>query len=338
MSRSADGDARRASVRDVAERAGVSTQTVSRVINDHPHIRDDTRRRVREAMAALDYRVNNAARALGTTRTRTIGVIASDSDLYGPAVGIAALEAAARAAGRWIATAYAPAGDAEGVEAALAHVRAQGVDGIVLVAAHARSLAALEAADHGLPLVALHGGPGAVRQREGAAAIVAHLVERGHRRIARIGGPADWIDEVARAEGFAEALAAHGLDPSSAWSGDWSAASAAALAPDIVRAIREPDGPTAIVAANDQMGLGLLAGLRTAGLDVPGDIGVAGFDDNPDAAFYRPGLTTVRLDVAGEAARCVAAVIGEEPSVEASAPVLVVRASTGGGTDMLSVT
>ena len=111
MSQSGDADARRVGVRDVARLAGVSSQTVSRVINDHPNIRPETRAKVLDAMAALDYRVNNAARALGTRTTRTLGVIASDATLYGPAVGIAALEAAARAAGRWVATTYADAAD-----------------------------------------------------------------------------------------------------------------------------------------------------------------------------------------------------------------------------------
>ena len=87
-----EGDTtRRVGVRDVARLAGVSSQTVSRVLNDHPSIRAETRQRVIDAVAALDYRVNNAARALGTSTTRTVGVIASDAALYGPAVGIAAL-------------------------------------------------------------------------------------------------------------------------------------------------------------------------------------------------------------------------------------------------------
>ena len=90
--------------------------------------------------------------------------------------------------------------------------------------------------------------------------------------------------------------------------------------------MRAADGPTAIAAANDQMALGLIAGLRAAGLDVPRDVSVTGFDDNPDAAFYRPALTTVGLDLDGEARRAVAAVLGEEASLPA-APRLVVRAS-----------
>ncbi|MBN9170997.1 MAG: LacI family DNA-binding transcriptional regulator, partial [Microbacterium sp.] len=106
---SADGTRgdRPVGVREVAERAGVSTQTVSRVINARPGIRDETRERVQAAIAELGYRVNNAARSLGTRRSRTLGVIASDATLYGPSVGIAALETAARARGMWMATAYA---------------------------------------------------------------------------------------------------------------------------------------------------------------------------------------------------------------------------------------
>ncbi|BDV31755.1 LacI family transcriptional regulator [Microbacterium terricola] len=319
---------RRVGVREVAQAAGVSTQTVSRVINAHPNIRDDTRRRVLEAMAALDYRVNNAARSLGTATTRTLGVIASDATLYGPAAAIAALETAARAEGRWIATAYADAEDAASVDAAVAHVRAQGVDGIILVAPHARTLAALTAAPLEVPLVAMHAGDGAARQRAGAALAVAHLAGLGHRRIARLGGPADWVEEAARAEGFDHAVRAHGLHVGARWAGDWSAAAGAALAPEIAAALRAPGGPTGVVVANDQMALGLIAGLRTAGVDVPGDVSIAGFDDNPDAAFYRPALTTVRLDLAGEARRCVGAVLGEAEVAASAPPVLVARAST----------
>src|SRR5215211_8876362 len=117
----------RVGVREVARAAGVSTQTVSRVINEHPLVRDDTRQRVLDAMDALDYRVNNAARALGTSRTRTIGILVSDASMYGPTVGILALESAARAAGRWVTAAYADARDEASVVAAAQHLTAQGV-------------------------------------------------------------------------------------------------------------------------------------------------------------------------------------------------------------------
>lgn len=324
---------RAAGVRDVARLAGVSTQTVSRVINDYPNIRPETRLRVREAMAALDYRVNNAARALGTASTRTLGVIASDATLYGPTVGIAALAEAAREAGRWIATAYADASDPAAIDGALGHVLAQGIDGLVLVAPHARTLAALQDRELGVPVVALHADDGARAQREGAALAAAHLAARGHDRIGRLGGPVDWLEEAARAQGAAEGLAAAGLREARRWRGDWSARSGFAVAGEIASAVRAGE-LTAILAANDQMALGLMAGLAAAGVSVPDDVAVVGFDDNPDAAFYSPALTSVRVDVLGDARRCVAAVLGmplQPGSAPAGvAPRVIVRASSGG--------
>lgn len=328
----------RVGVRDVAAAAGVSTQTVSRVLNDHPHIRPETRDRVVAAMAELGYRVNNAARALGTATTRTIGVIASDTDLYGPAAGIGALERAARAAGRWIATAYADGSNGASVTAAADHLLAQGVDGIIVVAPHTAALEALAAAGLDVPVVLLHsraddagerdGAPD--RGAEGAALAVDHLLDAGHRRIAQLSGPAAWLEAVARDAGAESALARRGEELAGRWRGDWSAASGAALAPEIERAVRGTDGPTAVVVANDQMALGLVSGLSSLGLRVPEDVSVVGFDDHPDAAFYRPALTTVRLDIAGEAERCVRILLGDRAPAQPGAPRLVVRASTRG--------
>ena len=105
-------------------------------------------------------------------------------------------------------------------------------------------------------------------------------------------------------------------------------------AADIAAAITRADGPSAVVAANDQMALGLIAGLREAGLDIPGEVSVIGFDDNPDAAFYRPPLTTVRIDLAGEARRVVAAVLGA-PVLPSAPPVVVPRASAAAPRGML---
>ncbi len=314
-------------VRDVARLAGVSTQTVSRVINDHPNIRDDTRQRVREAIASLDYRVNNAARSLGTATTRVLGVLASDATLYGPTAGIAALETAARAVGRWISTAYADAGAAASVAAAVDHLLAQGVDGIILVAAHVRTTELLAQAGVRVPLAALHDGPGAQRPAEAAGLVVGHLAALGHRVIARLGGPADWHEERARATGFDDAVAAHHLIRGPAWAGDWSAEAGARIAAEVAASVRAPGGPTAIVVANDQMALGLIAGLEAEGVAVPGEVSITGFDDNPDAAYYRPSLTTVRLDIAGEAARCIAAALGIE-ALPPAPPQLIQREST----------
>ncbi|MFE4727091.1 LacI family DNA-binding transcriptional regulator [Microbacterium sp. NPDC056736] len=317
----------RVGVRDVARAAGVSTQTVSRVINEQPNIRPETRDRVLRAIADLGYRVNNAARALGTRTTRTLGVIASDATLYGPAVGIAALEAAAREAGRWIATAYADASDEASVRDAADRLLGQGVDGLIVLAPHAATLPALVDAHAGIAVAALHSGQGASPQEAGAALAVTHLLALGHRRIARVAGPDDWLEARSREAGALRALAEAGIEPGRRWSGDWTAAAGAAIAGEVAAAVRASEGPTAIAVANDQMALGLIAGLRHAQLDVPGDVSVAGFDDNPDAAFYRPALTTVGLDLAGEARRAVAEVLGA-PAPAVAPPRLVVRAST----------
>jgi DNA-binding LacI/PurR family transcriptional regulator len=316
----------RVGVREVARAAGVSTQTVSRVLNEHPNIRPETRDRVLQAISDLGYRVNNAARTLGTRTTRTLGVIASDATLYGPAVGIAALEAAARDAGRWIATAYADASDEASVRDAADRLLGQGVDGLIVLAPHAATLTALTGAHPGVAIAALHTGPGAEQQEAGAALAISHLVDLGHRRIGRVAGPEEWLEARSREAGMRRALEDAGLGSEPHWSGDWTAAAGAALAAEVAAAVRA-GGPTAVAVANDQMALGLIAGLREAGVDVPGDVSIVGFDDNPDAAYYRPALTTVGLDLAGEARRAVAAVLGAGAPGPA-APRLVVRAST----------
>ncbi len=318
-------------MREVAAHAGVSTQTVSRVLNNHPHIRSETRERVLASAAALGYRMNNAARALGTATTRTIGVVASDASLFGPAAGIAALEAAARAAGRWISTAYADGSDVAAVTDAVEHLLAQGVDGIAVVAPHTASLQVLEQAELGVPVVTLHGGAGASRQAEGAGLAVDHLASLGHRRIGVLAGPSAWTEAIVRERGVIAAFARLGVEPAARWEGDWSASAGAALAGEVAAAVRRSDGPTAIAVANDQMALGLIAGLRERGIAVPGDVSVTGFDDNPDAEFYQPALTTVRLDLAGEARRCIDELLGVAASAAAATPApprLVARASS----------
>ncbi|GAB3596031.1 LacI family DNA-binding transcriptional regulator [Microbacterium tumbae] len=316
-------------MRDVASLAAVSRQTVSRVLNDHPDVAPETRERVLRAMDELGYRMNNAARALGTRRSRTIGVLASDALQYGPSRSIAAIEASARDAGYWVSAAFADAGDAAAVVSAVDHLVAQGVEGIVVVAPHARTLEALDAVKAGIPVATLHSaGRGrrgfSVDQVAGARLAVAALADAGHVRIAHLAGPADWLEAESRADGFAAELAARGLTPGPVIAGDWSAGSGYAAVEEVRAA-----GVTAVFAANDQMALGLLGGLHEAGVAVPGEISVVGFDDVPDAAYYWPRLTTVRQDFDELARRAVRAVVGDaEASVLAPvAPVLVPRAS-----------
>ncbi|CAH0240066.1 Lactose operon repressor [Microbacterium oxydans] len=331
MSDTSSDQRRPIGVRDVAARAGVSRQTVSRVLNDHPDVAAETKERVRAAMAELGYRMNNAARALGTRRSRTLGVLASDALQYGPSRSLAALEASAREAGYWVSAAFADAADAAAVVAAVDHLVVQGVEGIVVVAPHTQTLEALAALRIDVPVVTLHsaglGTTGlSVDQAAGARLAVAALADAGHTRIAHLAGPVDWLEAESRAVGYAAELAARGLAPGPVIAGDWSAGSGHAA----VDAVRR-SGATAVFAANDQMALGLLSALHEVGLAVPGDVSVVGFDDTPDAAYYWPALTTVRQDFEELARRAVAVVIGAADGAASAlapvAPVLVARAS-----------
>jgi len=309
-------------VRDVAARAGVSRQTVSRVLNDHPDVAPDTHARVVAAMAELGYRMNNAARALGTHRTRTIGVLASDTLQYGPSRSMAAIEASARGAGYWITAAFADSGDGASVTAAIEHLRAQSVDGLIVFAPHARTLEVLDALRIGIPVITLHAAERSdfsVDQRAGARVAVSTLADAGHERIAHLAGPADWLEAEARAAGFAEELAARGLPSGAVFAGDWSPRSGHEAARDVIAS-----GATAVFAANDQMALGLIGGLRAAGIAVPQQISIVGFDDVPEAAYAWPPLTTVRQDFEELARRAVAQVIAESGSA-------VVAPSAGAG-------
>lgn len=323
--------ARTVGVRDVAALAGVSRQTVSRVLNDHPEVAVETKARVRQAMDELGYRMNNAARALGTRRSHTLGVLASDALQYGPSRSIAAIEASARGAGFWVSAAFADSGDADAVVAAVDHLVSQGVEGIVVVAPHARTLRTLDALHIGIPVLTLHSaGQGSaglsVDQAAGARLAVAALADAGHAKIAHLAGPADWLEAESRAEGFAAEIAARGLDPGLVIPGDWTAQSGYEAA----SAIRD-SGATAVFAANDQMALGLLGGLHEAGISVPDEISVIGFDDIPDAAFYWPKLTTVRQDFEELARRAVASLTGRADNAASDlspiAPVLIARDS-----------
>lgn len=328
--------ARAASMRDVAALAGVSHQTVSRVINGHPSIRESTRLRVRAAMDELHYRPNRAARALVTARSRTIGVLStSAAALYGPVSSINAIQDAGRAAGYSVAVAQLPDLDADSIAAGLDHLLAQSVEGIVVIAPQEVVIEQLENAGLDVPYVTLLGGPSTV-QREltvdqvaGARAAVGHLVELGHRRIAHLSGPLEWFEAQARVDGYRAELADAGLAPEPVVAGDWTAASGYRLGLGVL----DDPGVTAVFTSNDQMALGLYHAAYERGRRIPDDLSVVGFDDIPEAAHYWPPLTTVLQDFTQLGRRSVESLVAEieggtEPTAVSLLPDLVVRAST----------
>lgn len=307
-------------VREVAAAAGVSRQTVSRVLNDHPSIRPETRERVLAAMADLNFRPNRAARMLTTARSRTIGVLASSaSSLFGPASSIDAVEQAARDAGYFVTVAHAASLDPADLGAAVDHLGAQSVEGVIVIAPQRAVQEAMAAFSLSVPSVTLHGAGVAgddgvfVDQLEGARLATRHLIERGHTRIAHLSGPGDWSEARARRDGFLAELAAAGLDPVLSREGDWTAASGAAIGAEL---LADP-GLTAVFSSNDQMALGLLHAARERGRRVPEDLAVVGFDDIPEASRFSTPLTTIRQPMgrlgAAAAELVVALMAGEEP-------------------------
>jgi DNA-binding LacI/PurR family transcriptional regulator len=320
---------------DVAALAGVSHQTVSRVVNNHPNVSKATRERVEAAISELGYRRNTAARSLVTRRSQTVGVLGSELSQYGPANTILGVEQAARDAGYFVSIAALKTVNRDTISDALRHFQDQSVDGVVVVVPHSETLSALDEMDLDVPVVTV-GSLGnekisgaMVDQKRGAELAVRHLIDQGHSRIAHVSGPLDWIDGAARAEGWRQTLRAAGLEDDLLVHGDWSAGSGY----EIGRQLAMERSATAVFVGNDQMALGLLRAFSEAGINVPGDVSVVGFDDTPEAAYFVPPLTTIRQDFEELGRRCVDAMVGE---IEEGAPVsgivvtpeLVVRGST----------
>jgi DNA-binding LacI/PurR family transcriptional regulator len=322
------------SIRDVARLAGVSHQTVSRVLNDHPSIRPATKERVQQVIAELQYRPNRAARALASSRSRTFGILSSSSTQYGPASSIAAIEAAAREAGYWVSTANIDAADPESIVGGISHLTAQSVEGIVVIAPQTRVFDALAELSIDVPYVTLQSTDDAehtlsVDQIAGARMATGHLIDLGHRAIYHLAGPQDWIEAEARMRGFLEEMGARDVPTTAPILGDWTAEFGYYAGRELLL-VRDF---TAIFSSNDQMALGLMHAIRDEGLDVPGDISVIGFDDIPEAAHFWPPLTTIRQDFAELGRRCVALLLGradpDAPDYQGTiSPELVLRSST----------
>jgi DNA-binding LacI/PurR family transcriptional regulator len=312
---------------DVAKLAGVSHQTVSRVLNSHPNVREPTRERVLAAIRQLAYRPNAAARTLVTRRTHTLGVITVDTMLYGPTSMLYGIERAAHDA-YFVSIASLPALDRRSMLDAVDSFVGQGVEGIIVIATHDSGVAALAHVPPEVPIVAMGCGTHAsitsvaVDNEAGAATATRYLLSLGHRTVHHIGGPSANLDAKERIDGWRLALREAGAPEPPVHTGDWSAASGYEMG--LVLA-DEPD-VTAIFCANDTMALGLLRALTERGVRIPGDVSIVGFDDIPEASYYLPPLTTVRQDF-GEVGRQALGALVERMS-GATAAGLRVRVET----------
>jgi DNA-binding LacI/PurR family transcriptional regulator len=321
---------------DVAKLAGVSHQTVSRVLHDSPHVRGDTRERVLAAIRQLDYRPSSTARALVTGRSQTLGVVSFDTTLYGPASTLLGIARAAHDAGYGVSISSLRSLNRATLLAAIEELRDQGVDGVAVIAPLQTGVDALRHVKSDIPVVAVEAGPDAsipvatVDQVAGAASATRHLLSLGHKTVWHVAGPPDWKEAEERIEGWRSVLEAAGAPIPELLRGDWTPRAGY----EIGQHLLEIAELTAVLVANDQMALGLLRRLHEAGREVPRDLSVVGFDDIPEAAYFTPPLTTVRQDFAELGRRCLHILLSRiegkgGPTRVVVAPELVVRDSTG---------
>jgi LacI family transcriptional regulator len=327
-------------IKDVAREAGVSVATVSRVWNDAAFVSPDTRQRVAEVAARLGYSPHGAARSLITRTTHALGVLLPD--LYGEFFSeiIRGIDHTAQRNGYHILVSSSHDSKDE-IDAALRSMRGR-VDGMIIMSPDLEAQQTLHALQGSFPVVLLNGGAESkafdtitIENHEGAYAMVRHLVKRGHRRIAMIGGPERNYDAAERLRGYRTALEEGGIryDDSLVLKGNFSELSGHRAA-EALLAI-DPR-PTAIFAANDSMAIGALSALREHGLRVPEDIAVAGFDDIPMARYMNPPLSTVHVDISKLGERATALLLsslqeGNRPRQQHQlSTTLVIRSSCGG--------
>jgi len=323
------------SMGDVAQHAGVSSQTVSRVSNGHSNVDPLTRQRVIESMQALGYRPNYAARALRRGHFRAIGVIMFTLRTFG---NMSTLNAIATEAARadysvtLLPVREATLGQVSGAYSRLGEAAVDGV--IIIFEAHLLDEAEFTLPP-GLPIVVIDSNAGDAYtvvdtdQADGARQATEHLLSLGHRQVWHIAGPESSFSAMRRMEYWRLALAEAGIEPPPVLHGDWSTDSGYRHG----MTLGQREDVTAIFAANDQMALGLMRALHELGRDVPGDISVVGFDDLEEAHSFWPPLTTIRQDF-GEVGRqaiqkLLSKVDGERENSKIIVPTrLIVREST----------
>ncbi len=322
---------------DVARIAGVSTQTVSRVMSGQDNVRPETARRVLAAVEELGYRVHAAAASLASGRTRVLGVIVVSTDRYSSAALGVGIQQAAAANGYTVTTAAVAdhASDDAFLEA-FDRLERQGAEGIILGVPIALDTPALRTRTERTPATRSErtsleeDAPLAVDQRAIARLAVEHLLDLGHETVWHVSGDDYWTETQQRSEAWEQTLRERGIVPPPVIPADWTPESGY-RAGRTIAAIPEA---TAVFVSSDEMAFGLIRALHEAGRSVPEDISVVSVDDIALAAYASPALTTVRqpFEAMGRAAalRLITQIEGHDPIGEmpSTDPQLIVRSST----------
>jgi LacI family transcriptional regulator len=292
-------------ISQVAKEAGVSLQTVSRVVNNRQEITPETRQHVQEVIKRLGYQPNAIARSLSQRRSDTLGIVISGLEYYGPSHILVGIEQAANQQGLSILLSLIHQPETEGIGSVVNGLLSRQVEGIIW--------AVPEIGDNRfwfeevlpqltIPVIFLSTQPRdklnvvEIDNRRGGYLATQHLVERGYRKIGLITGPLTWWAARERRRGWQEALTTANI-PFSEFqvvAGDWSAESGERGLHELLE--KYPD-VQAVFACNDQMALGLMRAAHRLGKRIPEDLAVVGFDDTPESAFYTPTLTTIRQDL-----------------------------------------
>jgi DNA-binding LacI/PurR family transcriptional regulator len=317
----------------VAAAAGVSHQTVSRVLNNAPRVDADTRRHVLDVIGRMGYRPNRAARALGLGRASAVTVVTSDTTLYGCASTLQGVEEAARQSGLAVGVRVVESDQAAHVRQTVEYVSDPSAGSVLVIAFDAAGTGVLRGLPAEVPAVAATeagGVPGIphpmmyLDERPAAADATRHLLSLGHRTVHHVAIPSETATS-ARQTGWREALRAAGAPVPRVVRAGWDPRSAYLAAQ---RLAADPQ-VTAIFCGNDDAALGVRRALHEAGRSVPTDVSLVGCDDVPGAAYWTPALTTVRMDFVGLGRACVAALTGEpQPPETLVPPSLVIREST----------
>lgn len=285
---------------DVASLSGVSYQTVSRVINNHPSVAEETRKRVLKSIQELNYRPNRAARSLVTNRSDTIAIVSFGTTFYGPGQMLSHITQYAKNNGYRVSPSSVQKLGREEVTMALGDLHEHLIDGIIMITPIISDfILEIKELVGNIPFIQIDTKPQPgiasvmIEQAYGAKLAVEHLIGLGHRQIAEISGPLHWYDGIMRHQSWVETMEAHGLPSLMSVEGHWTAQSGYE---GIQLLLKDGAAFTGLVVANDQMALGAIAALNERGFRVPEDVSVVGFDDIPESAYFLPALTTIHQD------------------------------------------
>ncbi len=297
---------KRITIRDVAEAAGVSTQTVSRVANAHPDVASDTREHVQAIIEKLGYQPSKLARSLIQGQSYTLGVVSFGLRLYGPSLLLEGVQEAAVKQGYSLMLKILENAEAYDAEKILQDILSYHVDGILwAVPEIGQNRDWIQQALHhiSIPIVFLNVQPrpnlitAVIDNKLGGHIATQHLIDQGRQNIGIITGPMEWWEARQRELGWREALAANGrfVDESYITNGDWTPSSGERSIQMLLEWHPEMD---AVFVCNDQMALGAMKVAQQMGRQIPQDLAVIGFDDIPEAPYFSPALSTIRQDIA----------------------------------------